>query len=148
MPTYHMGWDEVEASIQALSKSVPPPTRGLIAIARGGIVPAGLLVRHWSNLHIFVIGLTRYNLGSFKGGKIRPTQFNFSSGGGVGSGEGWYIVDDLVDEGVTMERAKYYYPRAKSLTIAHKGKTTPPDYFAFAIAADIWIQFPWEDSGL
>lgn len=138
---YDMTWTMVEDNVRDIVASAEPPTMGLIAIARGGVIPAAMLLQHWKGLQIVTRGFSRYDIHNIPGA---PRSTDSIIQLGMGDGLGWYIVDDVVDEGDTMAYLKAIYPQAKTLAICHKGKGLPPDMYAFELHRDMWVKFPWE----
>jgi xanthine phosphoribosyltransferase len=63
----------------------------------------------------------------------------------AGDGEGWLVVDDLVDTGGTAKAIRDLYPKAKFITIFAKPMGEPlVDDFEVAIPQDTWIEQPWD----
>jgi xanthine phosphoribosyltransferase len=63
----------------------------------------------------------------------------------VGDGEGWLVVDDLVDTGRTVEVLRESMPRAHFAVIYAKPLGRPlVDTYVTAVSQDTWIYFPWE----
>lgn len=144
MSTIHkLSWTNVEDNIRDIVEKTPQPQIGLIAIARGGFIPTSLLIQSWPSVHVASIRIQHYG----KDKKPLPSAYvsDLSLCAGVGKGAGWYLVDDIVDEGATMAKAKEIFPEAQTLAIAHKGRCQAPDYFAFQVMdPELWIKFPWE----
>jgi adenine/guanine phosphoribosyltransferase-like PRPP-binding protein len=60
-------------------------------------------------------------------------------------GDGWLLVDDLVDTGRTAERVRKLIPRAHFATIYAKPAGRPlVDTFMTEVSQDTWILFPWD----
>ena len=62
-----------------------------------------------------------------------------------GDGEGWLIVDDLVDTGKTARVVRDMLPKAHFATIYAKPAGRPlVDSFITEVSQDTWILFPWD----
>jgi xanthine phosphoribosyltransferase len=63
----------------------------------------------------------------------------------AGDGEGWLIIDDLVDSGTTAKAVRNLLPKAHFATVYAKpaGKTQV-DTFITEVSQDTWILFPWD----
>jgi xanthine phosphoribosyltransferase len=62
-----------------------------------------------------------------------------------GDGEGFLVVDDLVDSGNTAKVIRELYPKAKLITIFAKPKGEGlVDDFEVSIPQDTWIEQPWD----
>jgi len=60
-------------------------------------------------------------------------------------GEGWLVIDDLVDTGKTFELAREHYPKAHYACIYVKpmgAKQT--DTYITEFTQDTWVHFPWD----
>ena len=62
-----------------------------------------------------------------------------------GDGEGFIVIDDLVDTGGTAEMIRQMYPKAKFVTVCAKpaGKHLVDDYVV-DIPQETWIEQPWD----
>ena len=62
-----------------------------------------------------------------------------------GDGEGWLVVDDLVDSGNTLKMVRDMLPKAHFATVYAKPAGRPlVDTFVTEVSQDTWIAFPWE----
>ena len=63
----------------------------------------------------------------------------------VGDGDGWLIVDDLVDTGKTARAIRDMMPAAHFATVYAKPEGRPlVDTFVTEVSQDTWIYFPWD----
>jgi xanthine phosphoribosyltransferase len=70
----------------------------------------------------------------------RPLAANDSTGG-----EGWLLVDDLVDTGATARVVRELVPNAHLATVYAKPAGRPlVDTFVTEVSQDTWILFPWD----
>jgi xanthine phosphoribosyltransferase len=62
-----------------------------------------------------------------------------------GDGDGWLLIDDLVDTGKTAETARQLLPQAHFATVYAKPAGRPiVDTFITEVSQDTWILFPWD----
>ena len=60
-------------------------------------------------------------------------------------GEGWLIIDDLVDTGETAKELRRMMPKAHFATVYAKPAGRPlVDTFVTEVSQDTWIYFPWD----
>jgi xanthine phosphoribosyltransferase len=60
-------------------------------------------------------------------------------------GEGWLIIDDLVDRGTTMRVVRGILPKARVGVLYAKPEGEPlADVFVRQFPQDSWLDFPWE----
>lgn len=135
-------WHEMhrEATDLALRLADHGPWRGIVAISRGGLVPAAILARVLDLRVVETICIASYD-GREKGPiavlKAPPPE--------VGDGAGWLLVDDVADSGATAERARAMLPGAHYATLYVKPAGRPfVDSFLREVAQDVWIDFPWD----
>src|SRR3546814_17606688 len=78
------------------------PWNGIIAITRGGLVPAAILAREIDCRLIDTVCVSRYDPQSQREERVLQ--------GVEGAGEGWLNVDDLVDTGKTARVVREMLP--------------------------------------
>ncbi len=62
-----------------------------------------------------------------------------------GDGEGFLLVDDLVDTGKTAKAVREMLPKAHFATVYAKPAGRPlVDTFITEVSQDTWIRFPWD----
>ena len=63
----------------------------------------------------------------------------------AGDGDGWLIIDDLVDTGETGKMLRQLLPKAHFATVYAKPLGRPVvDTFITEVSQDTWILFPWD----
>lgn len=135
-------WHEMhrEATDLAHQLAALGPWQGIIAISRGGLVPAAILARVLELRIVETICISSYD-GRAKG----PLQVLKAAPAEVGDGAGWLLVDDVADSGATAERARTMLPAAHYATLYVKPAGRPfVDSFLREVAQDVWIDFPWD----
>lgn len=137
---YCLTWDELHRDTRALARRLLNSGRrwqGLIAIARGGLVPAAILARELEIRLVDTVCIASYAHDQ----QVAPQTLKSVDG----DGDGFLLVDDLVDSGVTARLARELLPRATLATVYAKpnGKSAA-DYWQREFAQDVWIHFPWD----
>jgi xanthine phosphoribosyltransferase len=137
--TYPISWEQLHRDSKALAwRLVNQVTwKGIVAITRGGLVPAAIIARE---LEVHLVDTVCISSYSWKNqGKIQILKSV------DGDGEGWLLVDDLVDTGKTATVAREMLPRAHFATVYAKPAGRPVvDTFITEVSQDTWILFPWD----
>jgi xanthine phosphoribosyltransferase len=140
--TFPVTWDELHRHAKALAWRLVEmgPWRGIIAITRGGLVPAAIVARELDLRLVDTLCVASYD--DRTKGEIRVLK------GIAGDGEGFLIIDDLVDTGHTARAVREMLPKAHFATVYAKPLGRPlVDTFITEVSQDTWIHFPW-DTGL
>ncbi len=140
---YPVNWKEFYRNAQALAWRLKEiqEWKGIIAITRGGLVPAAIMARELEIRKIDTIGIVSY------GEDDKQADLNVIKDCEVEEGgAGWLIVDDLVDTGLTAKIVRKMLPHAHITAIYAKplGKSYV-DTFMTEVSQDTWIVFPWEE---
>lgn len=136
---FPVSWDELHRNARALAWRLVEqgPWKGIVAITRGGLVPAAIIARELELRLIDTICVATYDhqaIGSLK--VLKSVD---------GDGEGWLVVDDLVDTGTTMRAVRQMLPKAHVATVYAKPAGRPlVDTFITEVSQDTWIYFPWD----
>jgi len=138
---FPVSWGELHRDSRALAWRLMEagPWKGMIAVTRGGLVPAAIVARE---LEIRLIDT--FCVASYEGetqGKTKVLKGVELENGG----EGWLIVDDLVDTGRTAAVVRAMMPKAHFATVYAKPAGRPlVDTFVTEVSQDTWIHFPWD----
>lgn len=137
---YNLTWDELHRDTRALARRLLDSGnqwRGIIGIARGGLVPAAILARELDIRLVKTLCIASYAHDK----QCAPEILSRVDG----SGEGFLLVDDLVDSGVTARLARELLPHATLATVYAKplGKSAA-DYWQREFSQTTWIHFPWD----
>lgn len=134
-------WDQLHRDSKALAWRLLAlgPWKGIVAITRGGLIPAAIIARELECRVIETISVVTYDeedRGEPRVVKQAPA---------AGDGAGWLIIDDLVDTGTTLKLVRSLLPGAHVATIYAKpaGKSLV-DSFVTEVSQDTWILFPWD----
>ena len=140
-----MTWDQLHRDARTLAGLLVPlgPFRGIVAITRGGLIPAAIVARELECRLIESVSVAAYDeelLG-------QPAILKHPAA--AGDGEGFLIVDDLVDSGITARVVREMLPRAHFACLYAKpaGRPMAQTYVA-EVAQDTWILFPWDTAPL
>ncbi|WP_085783549.1 xanthine phosphoribosyltransferase [Candidatus Nucleicultrix amoebiphila] len=115
--------------------------KGIVAVTRGGLVPAGYLAHRLGIRTIETLGLSSYDDQS-KQQKVLKVEKPLDLQDG---GEGWLIVDDISDTGKTFEYIQNLFPKAHRLAYIVKPQGEKfVNVYAMDVAQDTWVVFPWE----
>jgi xanthine phosphoribosyltransferase len=120
------------------------PWKGIIAITRGGLIPAALVARELDIRLVDTICVTSYDAGAAD--QAAQVRGNVNILKGVqGDGEGFLLIDDLVDTGGTARVVRSLLPKAFFVTLYAKpaGKDVV-DLFVKEFKQNKWIFFPWD----
>src|SRR5205085_416544 len=139
-----VSWDQFQRDCKALAWRLLEKNddwKGIVAITRGGLIPAGIIARELEIKVIETVGAESYK-GKARGEIKLIKGFNKEL---VGDGEGWLIVDDLVDTGSTAKVIRQMIPKAHLATVYAKPAGEPlADTYVTSVSQDTWIHFPWD----
>lgn len=146
---FPVSWDQFHRDARALAWRVAGMQRewrAMVAITRGGLVPAAIICRELGIRMIETVCIASYHdydeQGELKVLKdVDPRLLE-------NEGEGILVVDDLTDTGKTAAIVREMMPKAHFATVYAKPKGRPLiDTFVTEVSQDTWIYFPW-DMGL
>lgn len=146
---FHVSWDQMHRDSRALAWRLDNQGpkedgswRAVVAITRGGMVPACVIARELNIRVVDAIAISSYdhqNQGSATVLKAPDAQVMGKDGDGV------LIVDDLVDTGRTLEVVRALYPKAHLACVYAKPKGKAlVNTFVTEVSQDTWIFFPWD----
>jgi xanthine phosphoribosyltransferase len=139
-------WDQFHRDSRALAwrLSGEGPFDAVVAIARGGLVPAAIVARELNIRVVESVAIKSYDHQSQ--GQVRilkPISEQVLET--ARQGRKVLIVDDLVDTGATARRVREMLPGAHFATVYAKPKGREMvDTFITEVSQDTWIFFPWD----
>lgn len=138
---FPVSWEEMHRNSKALALRLlkKEKWKGIMAVTRGGMVPACIVARELDLKLIETLCISSYDHQNQRSAKILKQPDT------VGDGQGWLIIDDLVDTGNTFKIAREIYPAAHYACIYAKpagAETT--DTFITEVSQNTWIHFPWD----
>ncbi|MBU6506462.1 MAG: xanthine phosphoribosyltransferase [Alphaproteobacteria bacterium] len=137
--TFPVSWEELHRNARALAWRLLDlgPWHSVIAITRGGLVPAAIVARELDVRLVDTISVASYD--DREQGPVKVLK------NAVSDGADHLIIDDLVDTGRTAEVVRRMLPKAHFATIYAKPKGRPlVDTFITEVSQDTWILFPWD----
>jgi xanthine phosphoribosyltransferase len=138
---YTVTWDQLHRDARALAWRLMTlrPLRGLVAVTRGGLIPAAIVARELEVRLIESVSIVTYE--EEEAGEPVVTKPPASAGDGTG----FLIIDDLVDTGATAKVVRALLPEAHFACVYAKplGKEMV-DSFITEVSQDTWILFPWD----
>ena len=141
-----ISWVELHRDARYLSELLhkKAPWKGIIAVTRGGLVPAALVARELDIRLIDTICVTSYDSG--ESGAAAQQQGSVQVLKGVtGDGSGYLLIDDLVDTGKTAQAVRKLLPKAYFACLYAKPAGRPiVDAFVKEFKQTKWIHFPWD----
>ena len=138
---FPVSWDQFHRDSKALAWRLLElgPWRGIVAVTRGGLVPAAIIARELEVRLIETASVASYEHQTQ--GAVRI----LSAPTGAGDGTGWLIVEDLVDTGATAKVVRALLPKAHMAAVYAKPAGKPlVDSFVTEVSQDTWIHFPWD----
>jgi xanthine phosphoribosyltransferase len=141
-----ISWVELHRDARYLSEVLHQkgPWKGIIAVTRGGLVPAALVARELDIRLVDTICVTSYD--AQPGGGAQQQQGEVQVLKGVsGEGDGYLLIDDLVDTGKTAQAVRRLLPKAHFACLYAKPAGRPiVDTFVKEFKQTKWIHFPWD----
>ncbi len=144
--TFPVSWDELHRHSRALAWRLIElgPWQGIIAVTRGGLVPAAIVARELDVRLVDTVCISSY--AALERGAVDSARGAIRVLKRVaGDGAGHLIIDDLVDTGETARVVRDMLPKAHFATVYAKPAGRPlVDTFVTEVSQDTWILFPWE----
>lgn len=138
-------WDQLHRDARTLATALEAlgPWTGIVAVTRGGMIPAAIVARELECRLVETISVAAYD-------EEAPGEPQLlKSAPAAGDGAGFVIVDDLVDRGSTARLVRQLLPRAHFACLYAKpeGRHTT-DTFVVEVPQDTWVLFPWDTAPL
>jgi len=140
-----VSWDQFHRDARALAwrLSAAGPFAGVVAVTRGGLVPAAIVARELDLRLVDTFCVTSYANETEQG--VAKVLKGVSPMLAEQGGEGVLVIDDLVDTGATMKLVRAALPKAHVATVYAKPQGRPQvDTFITEVSQDTWIYFPWD----
>ncbi|HET7753010.1 MAG TPA: xanthine phosphoribosyltransferase [Anaeromyxobacteraceae bacterium] len=141
-----ISWPELHRDARYLSRVLHElgDWKGIIAITRGGLVPAALVARELDVRLIDTVCVVSYAQGEGGGADQKQGELQWLKTA-EGDGDGWLLIDDLVDTGRTAKAVRERLPKAHFATLYAKPLGRPiVDTFVKEFKQEKWIYFPWD----
>ena len=137
-------WDQLHRDARSLAAALMPrDVRGLVAISRGGLIPAAIVARELECRLVESICVASYDEEAQGEARLlKPPA-------AAGDGEGFVIIDDLVDSGTTARLVRSLLPRAHFACLyAKPAGAAVADTWVVEVPQDTWVLFPWDTAPL
>ena len=137
--TYPISWEQLHRDSKALAWRLVEmqPWTGIVAITRGGLVPASIIARELEIRVVDTVCISSYDFQ--QQGEVSVLKPPAIDSNGV------LLIDDLVDTGQTARIVKDLLPEAHFATVYAKPAGRPlVDTFITEVSQDTWILFPWD----
>jgi xanthine phosphoribosyltransferase len=138
--TYPISWEQLHRDAKALAWRLLEYDffNGIVAITRGGLVPAAIVARELDIRLVDTVCIASYSWQDQQGDMEVLKSID-------GKGDGWLIIDDLVDTGRTAKTVREMLPEAHFATVYAKPAGRPlVDTYITEVSQDTWILFPWD----
>ncbi|NCC25157.1 MAG: xanthine phosphoribosyltransferase [Deltaproteobacteria bacterium] len=138
--TFPISWEQLHRDAKALAWKLVDLQKwaGLVAVTRGGMVPAAVIARELDIHHVETVCVSSYDWQDQASCKVikRPCS---------AVGPDWLVVDDLVDTGRTARVIRDMLPDAHFAALYAKpaGRSLVDTYIT-EVSQDTWILFPWD----
>jgi xanthine phosphoribosyltransferase len=144
--SFPVSWDQFHRDSRALAWRLTSlgTFDALVAITRGGLVPAAIVARELNIRNVETVAVKSYDHQSK--GEVRVLKpITPEILGMQKAGRKVLIVDDLVDTGATARIVRDMLPGAHFATVYAKPKGREMvDTFITEVSQDTWIFFPWD----
>jgi len=144
--SFPVSWNQFHRDSRALAWRLTGlgPFHAIIAITRGGLVPAAIVARELNIRVVESVSVKSYDHQSQ--GEVRVIKAIAPELiAAANSGQRLLVVDDLVDTGATARIVREMLPGAHFATVYAKPKGRDMvDTFITEVSQDTWIFFPWD----
>lgn len=146
-PSRAVSWAEIHRDARELARRLlghgprGGTWAGVIALSRGGLVPACVVSRELGLRLVDTLCIASYDERQQGNVEILKTP----AAAEAARGSGWLVIDDLIDTGATAREVRRLLPEAQLATLYVKPATRDlADAFVAEIPPDLWIHFPWD----
>ena len=141
-------WDQLHRDARTLASALMArgAFKGIVAVTRGGLIPAAIIARELDCRLVESISVISYSGESAEDQK-QPRVVKALVA--AGDGEGFLVIDDLVDSGETAKVVRDVLPKAHFACLYAKPNGKPhTDQYVMEVAQDTWVLFPWDTAPL
>ena len=136
---FPVSWEQLHRDGRALAWRLLNTNNwtGIVAITRGGLVPAAIIARELEIRLIETVCLSSYDWQQQGEPEVLKSLGH--------QGKDWLLIDDLVDTGQTARIVRDMLPQAFFATVYAKPAGRPiVDCYVTEVSQDTWILFPWD----
>ncbi len=138
-----ISWETLHRDARMLAHKLKRlgPFNGVVAVARGGLIPAAIVARELGLRLVETVCVASYDERVQRRGE--PELLKSLDGDGTG----WVVVDDLADSGNTFRKLRKGLPKAHFAAIYVKPRGADAvDTSIAAVEQDLWLVFPWDEA--
>ena len=145
MNKHYISWEEIQNWSNIIAEKIAADCADisqmtLVAVSRGGLVPAQLIAYKLNIRDIRVMKLISYDNENKRGETKDISTDRLFDGDDV------YFIDDLADSGETVRYLRSRFPQARQCTLITKDCCNEnPDLTAINLPGDAWLVFPWDE---
>lgn len=145
MNKHYISWEEIQNWSNIIAEKIATDCADisqmtLVAVSRGGLVPAQLIAYKLNIRDIRVMKLISYDNENKRGETKDISTDRLFDGDDV------YFIDDLADSGETVRYLRSRFPQARQCTLITKDCCNEnPDLTAVNLPGDAWLVFPWDE---
>ncbi|WP_205312353.1 xanthine phosphoribosyltransferase [Rheinheimera maricola] len=136
---FYVSWEAFHRATKELAHQLlGHDYNAIVAVSRGGLVPAAILARELNIRVVDSICVASYE-------HDKQGSLSILKDASLADSEKLLIVDDLVDTGETARALREHFPKACFVTVYAKPQGKPlVDKYVTDIEQDTWIQLPWD----
>jgi xanthine phosphoribosyltransferase len=141
---FPVSWDQIHKDTRELARQLITKGQwdGIVAVTRGGLIPACIIARE---LNIRLI--ETYCIASYRGeaGQDQGQAKTIKNTDIPNQGKNWLVIDDLVDSGKTFIEIQHSLPNAHYACVYAKPQGIPTTHsYVTEVPQDTWVYFPWD----
>lgn len=136
---FYVSWEAFHRATKELARQLLGQNfTAIVAVSRGGLVPAAIIARELNIRVLDSICVASYQYD-------KQGSLSVLKDASLADSEQLLIVDDLVDTGETAKALRERFPKARFVTVYAKPQGKPlVDNYVTDIEQDTWIQLPWD----
>ena len=143
---FYISWEDFHKDSKELSKKIKEmklDIKGIVCITRGGLVPSAIIASELDIRKIETYGIKTYSdsLEQEKNYEILSLPIESLKD----QGEGWIVIDELVDTGKTADYIMNQLPLAKLFAVYTKIPNHKSiSFYIKEFDKNLWLCLPWE----
>lgn len=143
---WEMTWEEVEQACDALVEEILTKdivqVKTILAVAKGGVVPAALVWQRFPRAAFNTIRVSSYLAHGKQKPRVEwPNRMSIYDWNDPST----LIIDDICDSGDTFAALREYLPYARyACMLKREGNSFDCHYHQWVAPQGTWVMFPWE----
>lgn len=140
-----ISWEQFHKDTKTLSSMLKKRSlnfKGIVAISRGGLVPASIIASELNITNVELVAINSYD----KTGPLEEFKvYTLPNHAIEDMGKGWLVVDELVDTGSTFIYLNNILPHSTFVSVYTKNLEIPYlQLYVKEFSKDTWLCLPWE----